>query len=92
MWLHTVDCHSGIIGENGGIEDYRIMKIYTIRSSLRRQTEEGVRIRRLEEMDQQQTAVCLNSKLDFVTANINTVITHCGNSKETPTIAQCAQF
>ena len=92
MWLHTLDCHSGIIGQNGGIEDYRMIKLDTIRSSLRRQTEEGVRIRRLEEMDHQQKAVCLNSKLDFVKANIKTMVTHCGNVKETPSISHSANF
>ena len=77
------------IGENYGIKDYIMLKVKTISSSLRRQTEEGVRILNLEEMDKNSQAVCLNSKLDFAKATVTSVVPHCGSSKEPPSLPLC---
>ena len=66
MWHHTVACHSGVIGANRGIDDYKFVMTGRFQSCLQRQSEEGRRTSVFEDYQSRSRIKVLNSKIDFV--------------------------
>ena len=65
LWKHTKDKHGGVIGDERGSQDFRMIQLEKWPKPLDRLTAEGVLIRELEELHDEDKAVCLNSKSDF---------------------------
>ena len=76
LWRHTRDNHDSVFGQDRGLLDYRMDKITALPKALDRLAFEGQIIQELEDLQTENRAVCLNSKLDFrqshsVTLNFN---------------------
>ena len=63
MWEHNIDCHGGILGQQGGVEDYMFSVTDVFRKCLDRQVDEGLRILQCEN----EYGVVLNSKNEWFT-------------------------
>ena len=65
MWLHTEKYHGGIIGEDKGIDDYKMVVTDFHSNNLDRQTREGLLQTRNERYQQLNKLRVLNSQIDF---------------------------
>ena len=65
LWRHTLECHDGVYGDNGGKEDFGMRFLSQEARPLDRQTQEGFNIQQLEDLQHSGQIVCLNSKQDF---------------------------
>ena len=65
LWRHTRDNHYGTFGDDRGCQDYKMEKINNLPKALDRLAFEGQIIQELEDLQTQNKAICLNSKLDF---------------------------
>ena len=63
MWEHTRGSHGGVMGENGGIGDYKMSVTGTFAKCLYRQIDEDIRIQRYEA----EGGHLLNSKHEWFT-------------------------
>ena len=63
MWEHTRNVHAGVVGENDGINDYRMKVTGKFKKCLERQVMEGVRIQKCENNGE----TLLNSKNEYFT-------------------------
>ena len=63
MWEHTRNVHDGEVGENNGMNDYRMKVTGKFRKCLERQVNEGVRIQKCED----KGGTLLNSKKEYFT-------------------------
>ena len=61
MWEHTRDVHGGVVGPNGGVEDYRVKVIGKFLKCVYRQVDEDVRMQQFEA----DGGVLLNSKHEY---------------------------
>ena len=84
MWHHTKAEHGGIIGDEGGIMDYRFKILYTFWKNLSRQVEEGIRQTDQELAEEQGTLIAMNSKIDFIKPLKISMKTYCGYQKAKP--------
>ena len=66
LWRHTRDRHQGILGDEGGVHDYKMSLLGKDNNPLSRQCREGLYIADLEDKEEQGTVKCLNSKQDFL--------------------------
>ena len=66
MWHHTVDKHSGTIGPNRGIMDYKFVVTGTFKSNFERLVDEGRRQTIFEDYQSRRVLTVLNSKIDFI--------------------------
>ena len=66
MWEHSRDCHGGVIGEEGGMFDYKFSVTGVFRKCLDRQVDEGLRITECEA----EGGTVLNSKNEWYTPKI----------------------
>ena len=62
MWAHTTEAHGGVIGPNGGLNDYTMKIASTNKPPLKRILEEGVTVKDLEN---RSLELCLNSKTEY---------------------------
>ena len=71
MWEHTRDIHSGVVGPNNGMGDYKMKVTRKFKRCLERQVTEGVSITECE----QSGGKLLNSKNEYFTPkNIETIV------------------
>ena len=63
MWEHSRDFHGGVVGGNGGLEDYRMRVTGRFRKCLDRQVDEDVRMQEHENSG----GTILNSKHEYYT-------------------------
>lgn len=61
MWEHTRDCHGGIVGQDGGVTDYKMKVDGRFLKCLYRQVDEDVRMQQFEK----NGGVLLNSKYEY---------------------------
>ena len=61
MWEHTRDVHDGVIGQSGGLEDYKVKVVEQFQKCLYRQVNEDVRMQEFEAGG----GVLLNSKYEY---------------------------
>jgi hypothetical protein len=61
MWEHTRDVHEGVVGSNGGVDDYNVKVVGKFLKCLYRQVDEDVRMQELEAGG----GVLLNSKYEY---------------------------
>ena len=66
MWEHSGDWHGGVVGPNGGMEDYDFSVASVFKKCLDRQVEEGLRILECEGGG----GVVLNSKNEWFTPKV----------------------
>ena len=81
MWRHTRDVHNGEIGQDNGLLDYRMIKLDTLPKPLDRIAKEGILIGELDNMEDNNSAISLNSKRDFQQANTVTISYNRGAKK-----------
>ena len=48
MWEHTRDVHAGVVGQSGGMEDYKVKVVEKFQKCLYRQVDEDVRMQEFE--------------------------------------------
>ena len=61
MWEHTRDVHDGIVGQDGGMKDYKVKVVGKFEKCLYRQVDEDVRMQQFEASG----GVLLNSKYEY---------------------------
>ena len=61
IWEHTHDMHAGLVGDDGGIQDFNFKVAGTFRKCLQRQVDENVRIQNCES----GVGHLLNSKREY---------------------------
>ena len=84
MWSHANNFHQGVIGEGGGMLDYKFTLLGTHRDNMSRQVHEGYRQLKLENFQSQNKLVCLNSKIDYVQPLMTKLTVASGNSNIQP--------
>ena len=62
MHKHMVEKHHGLIGEEGGLFDFKMEALNTFRDALPRVVEEAVRI---QQIDNDPKVQMLNSKIEY---------------------------
>ena len=82
LWRHTVSHHDGVIGDNNGVSDYYMTRLDKLSKPLDRVAAEGILIGDLEKMDNEDRAISLNSKRDFMQADTVTLTFNRGAQKE----------
>ena len=71
MWHHTREVHGGVIGDQGGLGDYKMEVVSRFSDPMSRILEEAVRIREAESLDlgwseaNGKRTICLNGKLEY---------------------------
>ena len=68
MWEHTRENHNGLVGEDGGMNDYRMKVTGKLKKCLQRQVNEGVLIEKCEAECEAEGGKLLNSKKEYFTA------------------------
>ena len=63
MWEHTRDEHDGVVGGEGGVDDYEMKVTAVFKKCLQRQVNEGVQINKYEARGDK----ILNSKNEYFT-------------------------
>ena len=63
MWEHSRDYHGGVIGDQGGKKDYKMMVTGRFRKCLQRQVDEDIRMQDYEKAG----GKTLNSKREYFT-------------------------
>ena len=66
MWEHIRDCHGGVPGEDGGMNDYKFKVTGVFKKCLDRQVDEGLRITECET----EGGDILNSRNEWFTPKI----------------------
>jgi hypothetical protein len=61
MWEHTRDIHAGVVGQSGGMGDYKVKVVEKFQKCLYRQVDEDVRMQEFEAGG----GVLLNSKYEY---------------------------
>ena len=72
MWEHVRDCHSGVVGENGGMEDFKVKVSGSFSKCLQRQVDEDIRMQEYEA----NGGILLNSKYEYYTPKSVQTIFH----------------
>ena len=73
LWRHTLGVHDGVIGQDKGIKDYNMQILNVISKPLDRVVQEGILIGELDDLEVEDRAISLNSKMDFLQANTVTL-------------------
>ena len=63
MWEHTRECHGGVLGDDGGMDDYKFRVAGRFRKCLQRQVDEDIRMQEYEK----NGGIVLNLKREFYT-------------------------
>ena len=85
LYLHSIDCHGGEFGPEGGIWDYQMEVVKSFYDPMSRQVAEGTKIRWLEGEELGGKAICLNSRLDWLQSAKMKMIANRRESNEYPT-------
>ena len=89
MCEHVRECHGGVVGENGGIEDFKVKVSESFSKCLQRQVDEDIRMQEYETSGGQ----LLNSKYEYYTSkSVQTIFTSSSSSFSSVQIKEVKQL